>query len=250
MAQDLINHFVTLESFQVLGSTSRKDAEGASRTSRAKRKEKATPGVSEPSSSCQEGQDEVEEVGCIAPHILVEYGRVSASEGEFLMTSNTHPLLPAWPWAGRATGGYPMHTPHTSWNMGLPSGAWSYTSPHWGGWGMPCVPSSSQTPPGNLRGAGAWPYLSVPDTGYNMVPLRVLPYGDYTMPLGDHLMPMVKEKICKEQYIDVFDFLNRENDKKIIERRMKKKRKGARRKNRQDLGQLVPWVFYIWQHFG
>ena len=48
----------------------------------------------------------------------------------------------------------------------------------------------SITFPAPLRlapGVGVWPYPSVPDTGYNSIPLKALPFGDY-------LTPATKEK--------------------------------------------------------
>ena len=61
--------------------------------------------------------------------------------------------------------------------------------------------------------AGVWPYPSVANIGYNTVPLCTLPYGDYSMSLGDHLTPATKEKIWQDIYVHLFDLLNRDVEK-------------------------------------
>ena len=45
------------------------------------------------------------------------------------------------------------------------------------------------------KNTGTKQHPSVPNTGYNMVPIAALPYTDYSTPLGDHLTLAVKEKI-------------------------------------------------------
>ena len=62
---------------------------------------------------------------------------------------------------------------------------------------MPYIAPSTQAQADNVTTVGAWPYPSVPNTSYNMVPLGALPYGDYSMALGDHLAPATKEKYEK-----------------------------------------------------
>ena len=63
------------------------------------------------------------------------------------------------------------------------------------GWISPYPQVSFPDPLGVIPGVGAWPYPSVLDTGCNFVPLKALPFGDYSMSLGDHLTPATKEKI-------------------------------------------------------
>ena len=58
----------------------------------------------------------------------------------------------------------------------------------------------------------------MPDTGYNTVPIVALPYTDYSTLLGDHLTPVVKEKIWTGQYIDFYELLNRQIEVKEIDK--------------------------------
>ena len=61
----------------------------------------------------------------------------------------------------------------------------------------------------STAGGGDWTYPSVPDTGYNSVPLKDLPFEDYSLPLGDHLTLATKERIWKGNYVHIFGLLNR-----------------------------------------
>ena len=78
-------------------------------------------------------------------------------------------------------------------------------------------------------GVGVWPYPSVPAMGYNLVPLKVLLFGDHAMPLGDHLTPATKEKIQNVITLTSFYLLNRKVDKKDIDKEDEREKERSRR---------------------
>ena len=67
-----------------------------------------------------------------------------------------------------------------------------------GAWQAPYSPTSFSNPTGVSVGVGGWPYPSVPDTGYNSIPLMPLPFRDYALPIGDHLTSVMREHIRKD----------------------------------------------------
>ena len=120
-------------------------------------------------------------------------GRATTSSGELAIAPGTQAPLSTWPWAGGMPISY-SNTPYTSISWGLPNVAWPFANLSCSGWGMPYVAPSMQAQAKNTPSIGSWPYPAVPNTGYNTVLFGALPYGDYSMPLGNHLTPATKEK--------------------------------------------------------
>ena len=115
--------------------------------------------------------------------------------GESSTTHYTQPGYAAWPWAPALPSVHANPTPYMATHTGGPSTAWLPGNAIYHGWGMPhaFMPPAPTSSIGISGGTMQHP--SVPPTGYNSVPLAALPYGDYSTPLGDHLTPVVKEKI-------------------------------------------------------
>ena len=157
-----------------------------------KGKQLSTPTTSEPVSTCQEGQDKAEEVSFEKTY-LVDPSWATTWLGKSTAAPGTCTPLTAWPWAGG--GPYTDYIPYNMQNTGLTNTAWPCANSQFSSWGMPYVPHIFPIESDSMANAGVWPYPSVSNTGYNMVSLGALPYGDYSMPLGDHPTPAIKEKI-------------------------------------------------------
>ena len=78
--------------------------------------------------------------------------------------------------------------------------------------------ASFPAPLAAMVGIGVWPYPPVSDSGYNSAPLWALPFGECSLPLGNHLIPATKESIWKGYYVGIFDLLNRKVDAKAMEK--------------------------------
>ena len=102
-----------------------------------------------------------------------------------------------WPWPGIGQIGMSSFTSHqVAHGIGMQSPQVPSGPPI--GWILPYPQVSHPASLGVTPGVSVWPYPSVPDTGYNSVPLKALSFGDYSMPLGDHLTPAIKEKFGDE----------------------------------------------------
>ena len=73
----------------------------------------------------------------------------------------------------------------------------------WLGWGMPAANMGTMASEGAGRNPAEPRHPSVPNTGYNTVPITAMLYTDYSTPLGDHLTPAVKGKF-EEEIILIF----------------------------------------------
>ena len=198
MARDLTQRCAAIESTQGTDAASRQDEDGAGVAAKRRRTvEQRTVSREESAhaSVSQEEQEDIEEVSYEAPPQDEEQDGPSTSYGEFAPGPFAQAAPPAWPWPAGAPGTYPQTTPYISMSPGLPNAPWPYATPHLTGWGAPAGAPPAQAQPTLTAGSGAWPYPSVPNTGYNTVPITALPYGDYSTPLGDHLSPATKEKI-------------------------------------------------------
>ena len=196
-----MQRFAALESAQVTEVSTTCNTEGVSCTSRdcnVEKQRSLAPGVSEPASVCQEAQEEIEEASTNTPHLCEDPCRATTLSGEFAAIPGTETPLSAWPWASGTPVGCTTNTSYTSMSMGLPTMARPYANPHFSGWGMPYVAPSMQPQPENPVSMASWPYSTVPNSGYNTVPLGTLPYGDYSMLLGGHVTPATKEKIGRK----------------------------------------------------
>ena len=125
--------------------------------------------MTKPADIYQEGQDEVEEIALSTLCMGEDPCSATMSSNESAIALGTQTPLSAWPWAGSTSMGYTMNIPYTSMSRGLTN-------------------AQSENP----TNIGSWPYPAIPNTGYNMVPFGALPYGDYSMPLGDYLTPATK----------------------------------------------------------
>ena len=168
----------------------------------------------------------IKEVCLDTPHMAEESCRAATSSGESATAPGTHTPLPAWPWAGGGPYSHMAHTPYNSLNSGITSTAWPCTKLKFSSWSMPYVSSPPPTQSDNVATGGVWPYPSVPNT----VPLGALPYGDYSMPLREHLTPATKENYNKANMLMystcLTEMLRRKNwtkDEKEKEKHRRKK---------------------------
>ena len=114
--------------------------------------------------------------------------------GESAYAVNSQPLQAVWPWAVTAQSQAPA-TSYTTQPLGWPNVYWPSPTQQFCGWSTPYAAPVTPGTSGGGQGKNTGQHPSVPNTGYNTVPITAMPYGDYTMQLGDHLTPAVKEKI-------------------------------------------------------
>ena len=150
--------------------------------------------------------------------------------GEYESLPNALSQHTHWPWAGGPQQALASPSAGVSPPMMCPGGFWPPVSPQWFGWGMPFPNSGQPTAAADGKSVGAQLHPSVPNTGYNTVPITAMPYTDYNSPLGDHLTPAVKEKIWKGEFIDFYELLNREFEVKEIDKGDDKMKEKYRRK--------------------
>ena len=110
--------------------------------------------------------------------------------GELTPAPDTFKDAVAWPWAGIGKVDMSAMAAH-QFSQGI--GPQLPQVPP--GLPMGWIPPYPQALLGITPGVGIWSYASVSDTGYDSVPLKALSFGDYSMPLGDHLTPATKEII-------------------------------------------------------
>ena len=102
---------------------------------------------------------------------------------------------PVWPWPDMGQFSSPYHNPYVGQSFQASCFPWPGSNAHIGSW-TAAYPQVAFPSPLNLIGdTGIWPYPEVPDTRFNTVPLQVLPEGDYSAPLANHLTLATKEKI-------------------------------------------------------
>ena len=118
---------------------------------------------------------------------------LSPSTGESSTAPDTPSFIQAWPCQGSRQCTPTTYTPYNAQGFRVPSTPWPGTSVQLSRWAAPYPPNAFLVPITLTAGMGAWPYPSVPDTGYNTMPLQALPFGNHAMPLGDHLTMTTKE---------------------------------------------------------
>ena len=199
LTQDLMRRFDALESEQdhkVEGQNMDKGSTAAPMgTGGQKRKRMEAADCQDAEEGTSYGHEPFDEPSTSLQGAVEAPGTSGATYSEYEATHNTQGQSATWPWAGGLQQTFASPNPCTSPPMTSPGGFWPSINPHWFGWGMPYANATKTAPASEGKNLGAKQHHSVPDTGYNTVPIAALPYSDYSMPLGDHLTPAVKEKI-------------------------------------------------------
>ena len=123
-----------------------------------------------------------------------EPGVAMLSSGESAMALGTTSQALSWPWLGGGQFTSSFYTAFDTQSFRAPTTPWPCSSSHYGEWAIPYPPVTFSPLVNTVVCVGVWPYPSVQDMGYNSVPLRPLPFGDYAMPLGDQLTPAMQER--------------------------------------------------------
>ena len=234
MTRDLMKRFDALEAEQGQDDDGRKSDDGspaahlATRGRKRARTEANEDQYAAEGVSC--GLDPYGEPSTSARGMVEAAGTARAVSGEYGGTHSAGSQLAAWPWLGGLQ--QPSASPnfYTTPNMAWPGGFWPSMGPQWCGWGMPGASPLNSGTASEGKYLASQLHPSVPNTGYNTVPIAAIPYTDYSTPLGDHLTPAVKEKIWRGDYIDFYELLNREFEVKEIDKDDEKLKEKHRRK--------------------
>uniref|UniRef100_A0ABM5GAZ6 C3H1-type domain-containing protein n=1 Tax=Pogona vitticeps TaxID=103695 RepID=A0ABM5GAZ6_9SAUR len=206
------------------------DGEAAPVRAGMRERRSEVPGGMDPGEGTSYEQDPYEELPYSGRGAVAASGESTRVAGEYEASRKTISQATQWPWMGGAlqAGATPnaYMTPGAPW----PGSFWPPMGPQWFGWGMPMQPPSHNTPADEGKSAVIQQHPSVPNTGYNTVPMTAMPYSDYSTPLGDHLTAAVKEKIWRGDFLDFYELLNREFEVKEIDKDDEKLKEKHRRK--------------------